>query len=365
MPTRTSQLSRRQLSGRRRKLFTLLALLFGFLVGLLVCELALRVHVARRGWTANCYVTGLAFFVPDSQAGYTLRPGLRLKSSTYDVTVNSLGLRGPEIDAEKASDLTRVAVLGGSSVFGYLVPDGKDSCRALERLLENRFEPVEVLNAGVPGFNMRQCRHRFESQIARLEPDLVILYLGWNDMPFLLEPESEARQRTPPAPPWMERCLANSVLYGFLRYRIFPPPTPRFAPPPESSLQITSEGATAFKADLQALIDAIRSSGATPIISTQLMASGSTAEGLEEYLGDSPDQIAASRTIGAWITTTMKQAAETNAVPLVDCAAQVPCNPGTLGDAIHLTEQGHQLVAEAWASGLAPLLNELKKTPQD
>lgn len=342
-----------------------LALLFGFVVGLLVCELGLRIHVARRGWTANCYVTGLAFFVPDAQAGYTLRPGLRLKSSTYDVTVNSLGLRGPEIDSEKASESVRIAVLGGSSVFGYLVPDGQDSCRALESLLQERLGSVDVLNAGVPGYNMRQCRFRYESQIAPLDPDWVILYLGWNDMPFLLGPESAARERTPPAPPWMERCLANSVLYGFLRYRIFPPPTPRFAPPPESSLRITTEGSAAFKADLQMLIDAIRSSGATPVISTQLMASGPSAEGLDTYLGDSPDQIEASRTIGAWITTTMKEFAETNEVQLIDCAAQVPCNPVTLGDAIHLTERGHRMVAEAWASGLTPLLSDLKKNSQD
>lgn len=111
-------------------------LLLGTAFAAVVVEITLRLYVATRGWTPNGYVTGLVFFVPHPTAGYSLRPGLRLKSSSSEVRVNSLGLRGPEVEREKTEGMARIAVLGGSSVFGYWVRDGEDSCRQLERQLQ-------------------------------------------------------------------------------------------------------------------------------------------------------------------------------------------------------------------------------------
>ena len=74
---------------RRRRFFAFLSVIIGLLLALFFAEVALRLYVASRGWTPNCYVTGLAFFVPHDKAGHTLRPNLRLNSSSYDVAVNS------------------------------------------------------------------------------------------------------------------------------------------------------------------------------------------------------------------------------------------------------------------------------------
>ncbi|TWT97100.1 SGNH/GDSL hydrolase family protein [Neorhodopirellula pilleata] len=164
---------------RRRRLFAIASVTLGLVVSALIAEFALRVYVASRGWTPNCYVTGMAFLVPHEQAGHTLRPNLRLRSSVYNVTTNAFGLRGPEIEAIKPDDTTRILVLGGSSVFGYLVPDGQDSCVQLQAILKQESSLAEhdwqVLNAGVPGYNMTQCRLRYTSDLAALKPDWVIL----------------------------------------------------------------------------------------------------------------------------------------------------------------------------------------------
>lgn len=335
--------------------------MLGLGIALVGSEIALRCYVALRGWTPNCYATGLVFFVPHEQAGYTLRPNLRLKSSTYDVQVNSRGFRGPEISTAKDDLTQRIAVLGGSSVFGYLVGEGKDSCRLLEnqfnRFLSKSpnsdFGSVDVWNAGVPGYNLTQSRLRFEADIAPLQPDFVLLYLGWNDIPLLLSDNPNSLDRTPPAPSMTKRALSHSVLYGFLRYRVFPPDTPKFAPPATSRNQVTERGGEAFRDEIEKMLDSITAAGARPVLATQVMASGSASLELDDYLGSSPEQVAANRKIGKWLTNCVREVASERNVLLIDCANEIEANTETLGDAIHLSEQGHKLVAESWLSGFS------------
>ena len=334
--------------------------MLGLSIALVGSEIALRCYVAVRGWTPNCYATGLVFFVPHEQAGYTLRPNLRLGSSTYNVQINSRGFRGPEISTAEDDFSQRIVVLGGSSVFGYLVGEGNDSCRLLEGQFNqflsknpnSDFGSVDVWNAGVPGYNLTQSRLRFETDIAPLQPDVVLLYLGWNDIPMLLSDDPSGLDRTPPAPSWTERALSHSVLYGFLRFRVFPPDAPQFAPPASSSNQVTERGGEAFREELEKTIDAIFAAGARPVLATQIMASGSANAELDDYLGSSPEQVAANRRIGRWLTTCIREVASERNVPLIDSAAEIEANSATLGDAIHLSEQGHKLVAESWLNGL-------------
>lgn len=343
---------------RHRLLFAGLAVALGCLVGAALAELALRVYVAGRGWTSNCYVTQLVFFVPDPATGRTLRPGLRVQSSAYNVSVNALGMQGPELAASKPPGVTRVAVLGGSSVFGYFAPEGKDSCRRLETILRSEDRRIEVINAGVPGFNMVQSRARFESRVEPLEPDYVLLYLGWNEIGSLVDggPWTESRYQTPPPPAW-ERAASASVLYGFVAYRLLPARNPQFAPPADAAVQVTEAGADRFRKNLNSLIASIRAGGAKPVISTQLTAAHKDCQQLDRFLGADPQQVAANRRLGQWINDELRACAEREALPLIDVSAAVACSSQTLGDAIHPTEEGHELVARQWAATMSKLLD--------
>jgi lysophospholipase L1-like esterase len=332
----------------KRRLFIILSALLGLGVSVLAGEVAMRFYVASRGWTPNCYATGDAFFVPHPTAGHALRPNLELKSTAYDVAVNARGFRGPAIAPQKLPQSIRIVVLGGSSVFGYLVPEGKDSCRLLETSLQGAGIAAEVINAGVPGFNITQCRELYLRDGAPLLPDYVILYLGWNDIPLLLSEDPTAMDRTPPAPGMVTRVLSGSPLYGFLRYRLLPRHSPRFTPPESVRMRVTAAGATAFQRELDQLLRAIESSGATPIISTQVSAACEGCLGLNEFLGDSESQRAANQQIGRWLNQCLRTTAREGNYPLIDCAATVKCDRSTLGDAIHLTAHGHEQVASQW-----------------
>ncbi|MEM8732722.1 MAG: GDSL-type esterase/lipase family protein [Planctomycetota bacterium] len=339
---------------RRRRIFAVLALLMGSVFSLIAAEVVMRIYVASRGWTANCYATGDVFFVPHDEAGYTLRPELRLKSTTYDVRVNSLGLRGDPWDSNSTN--RPILVLGGSSVFGYLVPEKADSCYLAQAELASEGIERTVLNGGVPGFNMTQCRERFVADLKQLRPEIVILYLGWNDIRFLIEPEQSKLQRRPPAPSLAARLLATSTLYGFLRYRIFPPKNAVFAPPAGTATEATEAGKAAFLDELTSLISAVRNSGATPLLCTQVMAGSGGDHELDSFLGSTPGQIAANRSVAKWMTQAIRDLAVDQSVVLVDCAAGVPANSETLGDAIHLTKEGHLQVAKQWSEAIRDTL---------
>ncbi|WP_442506950.1 SGNH/GDSL hydrolase family protein [Novipirellula sp. SH528] len=341
---------------KRRRVFIGLAISLGFLGALIFSEIALRVYVASRGWTPNCYVTHLALLVPDSDAGYSLRKNTRLKSSGCDIRINSLGLRGPEISEDKRDHVTRIAVLGGSSVFGYLVPEGEDSCRVMEEILRERGVDAEVINAGVNGYSMTQCRHRYEQVVAPLRPDFVILYLGWNDTLYLIQDADQASRNAPSAPSLTKRVFSKSTLYGLLRYRLFPEKNPVFAAPESSNSQMSESGKRQFRDDFKALVKAVEESGAVPVVSTQVMATSEHCEGLDWHLGSTSKQIAANQVIGRWIVDTEREIAADNQLLLIDCTKEVPCSDDTLGDPIHLTKKGHRLVAELWVQGLMPLL---------
>ena len=73
----------------------------------------------------------------------------------------------------------------------------------------------------MPGHNLNQTRWRFENQIAPFDPDLVILYLGWNDLGYIVseDPQAEPFHKRPVAST-LTRAANRSTLYGLIAYRL-------------------------------------------------------------------------------------------------------------------------------------------------
>ena len=85
-----------------------------------------------------------------------------------------------------AGGATRIVCLGGSSTGGAFQMDDLDSFfpAELQRYLDRRAGRgrYEVLNQGVGGWNTFHIRLYIESAITRLRPDILILYVGHNDI---------------------------------------------------------------------------------------------------------------------------------------------------------------------------------------
>ena len=88
--------------------------------------------------------------------------------------LNSLGLRGPEVDALPSEGTLRVVALGASETFGLYESPDSEWPRLLERELVRSGTRSEVLNGAIagasPGVQLRHLRHR----LLPLEPDVVV-----------------------------------------------------------------------------------------------------------------------------------------------------------------------------------------------
>lgn len=96
------------------------------------------------------------------------------------VAINSLGLRGPEALRKKPAGLTRVLCLGDSCTFGGAHPYPE----ILQSLLDRKYGKgrFEVLNGGVIGYTSLHGLEWFRRELESLQPDIVTIYFGWNDM---------------------------------------------------------------------------------------------------------------------------------------------------------------------------------------
>jgi lysophospholipase L1-like esterase len=107
---------------------------------------------------------------------------------------NSLGYRNDEFPLEKPDDVFRIVALGGSSTYDVRIEDNAATFTAqLEKLLKEDYgyEHVQVINAGVPGYNSWEILGNLEFRVLDLDPDLVIIYEGTNDVHArLVEPSA-------------------------------------------------------------------------------------------------------------------------------------------------------------------------------
>lgn len=112
---------------------------------------------------------------------YQIMPNLH--SSTMNI--DSDGFRGPEISKEKPPGTYRIFVIGGSTTFGS---GALSDDTTIPGYLQHRFDlanlgfKVQVINAGKPFQYSLTETERVKNQIVNYDPDLLIVYGGWNDL---------------------------------------------------------------------------------------------------------------------------------------------------------------------------------------
>jgi lysophospholipase L1-like esterase len=112
------------------------------------------------------------FFVPEG-----------LFSDGLGLRVEQVQFRSGPTGVAKPAGVTRVMVLGGSNAWGQNLPSNASTFSAeLETCLNERTgRPVEVINAGVQGYELFQLWRFYELVAAAYAPEVVVLYLGRND----------------------------------------------------------------------------------------------------------------------------------------------------------------------------------------
>ena len=155
-----------------------------------------------RGWGFKLLLLGLAVFVStevglrffcdyDSRFNIFIGAGkewdperrVRLKKNYHsgDIHTNSKGIVGREFEGRKRDGVTRVLNIGDSCSF---IPPERTYPSVIEEKLraEKPDHLIEVINACVPGYDSAQALSWYETELINYDHDIVIIYLGWNDM---------------------------------------------------------------------------------------------------------------------------------------------------------------------------------------
>ena len=83
--------------------------------------------------------------------------------------------------------------------------------------------PVQVINAGVPGWTLANNLARLDADIWPLDPDLIVSYHGYNGFPYLIREipglRVGATPATPARPSALLRRLERSLRVSLFRRR--------------------------------------------------------------------------------------------------------------------------------------------------
>ena len=97
---------------------------------------------------------------------------------------NSHGFVGDEFSLEKPEGVYRIFMVGGSTILGSGVTHDSAIPAIMQKMFDSRDLDlkVEVINAGVSGANTITEYNLISEKIVNYEPDLIMMYDGWNDL---------------------------------------------------------------------------------------------------------------------------------------------------------------------------------------
>jgi lysophospholipase L1-like esterase len=295
---------------------------------------------------------------PSGVNPHVLKPG-RGQSFASTWWVNRLGFRGPEIEVAKREHF-RIVALGESTTFGE-TRAAQD--RTWPELLEARIadelvceKPIQVINAGVPGWTLANQLARLPRNVYPLAPDVIVSYHGYNGFPYLLsEIPAVPVGPVPEAPPRPSALLAQieSAARVWWFKRRYDAARALDARALEMDVQLSR-----YAELYRQLVSQARARGSALVLCSFSMAvtSESPDAVIRFYEPVFPD-LRAGILANRLHTLLVTQIAEQNGLPLIDTS------PGLNGawqdayvDPIHFTQVGRERLAAHVFAGLRPLL---------
>jgi len=285
------------------------------------------------------------FMRADPELFWSPRPGFRGAFLGHPVSIDALGLRGPEVAQPKPAGRRRLACFGDSITFGYGVGDEETYAAVLGRELEAA--GVEVVNAGVTGYTTHQVRLLLRRLAPALQLDVATFCIGWND----------ASRRPVDDRTYARRIRAAAALDGLARHlhlyraakslylRSMMRRAEREWDTPPSQERVPAEQ---YRENLHAIVAECRRRGVQPVF---------LALPRRRRQGETPP-------LPAQAAVLAETAAELR-VPLVDVGelgltGHVGSNEAYFIDNLHLSVEGHRYLAER----LAPSVSSAVQSPR-
>lgn len=257
---------------------------------------------------------------------------------------NAQRMKGPVATLPKPAGRLRVMAYGDSNTDG---PDEGGWTEHLAPTLRARTgREVEVLNAGVAGYSSHQGLLRFREDVARFQPDVVLVSFGWNDV---ATPSASADKDYAPPPAWrvaVERIAIRFQTVLVLRRALLDSAPPGEAWGAEGPAHRVSMAD--YEANLRAFAELARQNGALPVLFTRpyrlptatLLASKSWRREVPRY------------------NRALLDLAAREGIASVDVEAAFAPDDDLFTDECHFTPEGHRNMADLVAEALAPILDQ-------
>ena len=259
-----------------------------------------------------------------------------------------------DIIIPKPKNLFRINCIGASTTGNYIHYNGMSYSYPLEleKILQSKYgESIEVNNCGQGGYNSADILVRFLLQIADTDPDVVIIYHGYNDVSAFLTEEfasdySHVRRnlgesywkfalasKVPITPfkflnflfeKWMPIDSRNSLL-GQVSKGVF------------NTNQNPENGLKTYQRNLQYIIDVCKARKIEVILNTY-------CHFLYEEIQNDPFHLLYNKIVKQE-NAIMRELANRNNLTLVDNAALVPQDEEFFVDSIRFTPEGMRLIA--------------------
>lgn len=354
----------------------ILLVLLSIIIALALAETGLRT-IERLGFFSHFFKalnsaytpfdvkTGEGLYYSHPYISYDMKPGYNIPG---DVTINSLGFRGEEFDAVKPPGGYRIVALGGSTTYGIGLNDDETYPYYLQKELRKRLgtDKVEVINAGLVSATTAESLSRFLLKILPLDPDMLIFYEGYNDLPprmfnNFLDDYYHFRKNPENHFSW----LSHSLLYrlaasGFKASLHYPNMTLlseiwKFENlPQEDDKKIANFNSTSnavYERNLDYLIALAGAKNITVVLSTFVF--DDDAPDWNDYM---PGEL-----WGKGIeqnNEAIKELAGKYRLPLIDLYSYGLGNKHIFKDSIHLTAEGNEEIAGVFADTIAPIIKE-------
>ena len=288
-----------------------------------------------------------------------------LDGERVTIRLNELGMRGPSIAGPPAPEALTLVFLGGSTTENYALPRRDTFPELIGETLAGRLgRPVRVLNAGMSAATTSVSLARLQHQVLDLEPSLVVVLHGINDLLSGFHPgyRRDGRHLGRPA---TAGTRPRSYLVDWLRRRSF---GPRARP---SGERLRYDDYRSFPA-LRVFARNLRSMAAVAAahrVEILFLTQATTyreapapgdedrlrmAERMLGALTAPPDIPSLARGMRAFNAATLELGTGAGARTF-DLAARLPRSPALFYDECHLTRAGNRRVAEE----LAPVIERL------
>jgi lysophospholipase L1-like esterase len=290
-------------------------------------------------------------YVPHPYCCYALQPGRQRDGANH----NSRGFRGREFALPKPPGVFRVAVLGGSTTYCEFIGDDEAAFPAqTQKTLQTDYgrSEVEVLNAGVPGYNSWESMIDFQTRVLDADPDLVVVFFGVNDVHArLVQPEryhaDGTGRRRPWSDPWEVRVMRSSMLLRFVGARLGvwkPPGVENFTVAesafhrsrdagPEMAAVLAANPPTFFKRNVENVVAVCKARGIGVVLVTWPY-----SEEVSDYVS-----LPHYRQGVAELNAVVREIAAAEQAPLFDLAAKMPTDVKYWRDGRHVNAVGAEL----------------------